>query len=259
MKPRKKNILFILTDQHRFDCVGWHPESKVNTPNLNRIAEGTAFLDCTSVNPLCTPARCALLTGRYAHQVNMRTMSGELSPAYRTVPRVLQEVGYHTGLIGKTHWWQGWDWFDQDPRAHYDMRGLREELKAYGFDYVWEGGDKAAFGLNANDMTSHPEPNALGNAYFEFYSKITGATFKIEDNINEKWAAFPFAEKAHLERIVTDQTILQIEKAVSQNKPFAFFTHYFAPHDPLDPPKRFLDKVPYEEVDDFVVRPGQKP
>jgi len=47
-----------------YDCVGYAREAKVPTPNIDRIAEGCAFTRCQTVNPICQPARTALLTGR---------------------------------------------------------------------------------------------------------------------------------------------------------------------------------------------------
>lgn len=255
----QKNILFILTDQHRFDHVGWHPESKIDTPNLNRLSEGTVFLDCNTVNPLCTPARCALLTGRYAHQVNMRTMSGELDPAYKTVPQALKEAGYRTSLIGKTHWWQAWSWFDTRMESHYDMRGLNQKLRCYGYDKVWEAGEKRAIGPNRNDYTTFLEEKGYGQSYRNFYEKITGATFRIQDTILEKFAPLPFPEDDQAEVVLTSKIIEEIDRASKENSPFCINAHYFAPHDPLDPPQRLLNKVSYEEDDDFVTRQGQPP
>lgn len=66
-----KNIIFLMTDQQRPDYVGWHPNSKVETPNLDRIAEGCAFMNCISSNPIRTPARAALPTGKYSRQVGL--------------------------------------------------------------------------------------------------------------------------------------------------------------------------------------------
>jgi arylsulfatase A-like enzyme len=65
----RPNILFLMTDQHRADHVGFLPGSRFAMPNLDRLADGTAFSNCVTVNPICTPARTALLTGKYTHQI----------------------------------------------------------------------------------------------------------------------------------------------------------------------------------------------
>ncbi|MGJ3242631.1 MAG: sulfatase family protein [Opitutales bacterium] len=256
---KRKNILFLMTDQQRWDHIGFHPESVLATPNLDRLAESVGFTDCQTPSPLCTPARCASLTGRYAHQVNMRTMSGELDPDYPTYPKALQAAGYHTACIGKTHWWQGWSWFDQRPEAHYDTRGLQEELKRYGWDTVWECTDKRAIGLNPNDYTNYLNARGHGDDFRQFYASISGSTFKIGDTVNEKTGVIPFPEEDMAEAVVTRKIFESIDASRDSGKPFCIFGSWFGPHEPYDCPQRFLDQVPYEAVDDFVQRPGDPP
>src|SRR3954465_6267238 len=63
-QTRRPNILFLMTDQHRTDCVGAYGNTAIRTPNLDRIArEGVLFRNAYSSTPTCTPARSALLTG----------------------------------------------------------------------------------------------------------------------------------------------------------------------------------------------------
>src|SRR5262245_31489647 len=60
----RPNILFLLTDQQRFDCAGTSGNSAIRTPNIDRIGrEGAVFRSAYSSTPTCTPARSALLTG----------------------------------------------------------------------------------------------------------------------------------------------------------------------------------------------------
>lgn len=104
------NILLILTDQLRPDAVGFGPDGRFATPNIDRIAAGSVFAACQTVNPLCQPARTALLTGKYTHQIGLRAMSGDLSPQHPTFPRALRDAGYHTAAVGKLHYLQTWPW-----------------------------------------------------------------------------------------------------------------------------------------------------
>ncbi len=63
-QPQRPNILFLMTDQHRFDCLGCMGNHVIRTPNLDRIArEGIRFTSAYSSTPSCTPARAGLLTG----------------------------------------------------------------------------------------------------------------------------------------------------------------------------------------------------
>lgn len=63
-KEQKPNILFIMTDQHRFDYLNCAGIDFLNTPNLDRLAErGILFQNCFTNSPVCAPARIALATG----------------------------------------------------------------------------------------------------------------------------------------------------------------------------------------------------
>jgi hypothetical protein len=69
---RKPNVLLILTDQQRIDTLGYRGLSACRTPNVDRLArEGISFDRCLTPSPICTPARSALFTGLYPHQIGM--------------------------------------------------------------------------------------------------------------------------------------------------------------------------------------------
>jgi arylsulfatase A-like enzyme len=102
----RPNILFILTDDQRWDalsCMG-HPFLK--TPNLDRIRhEGALFANAFVTTSLCSPSRGSFLTGCYAHthgvmQNEKRDFDFAATPSFA---QVLQKSGYHTGYVGKWH------------------------------------------------------------------------------------------------------------------------------------------------------------
>lgn len=102
LSPRP-NIILLMTDQHRADHAGFLPGSRMATPHLDRLAGSVGFSNCVTVNPICTPARTALLTGKYTHQIGTLDMSGDLSREHPTYPRALQQAGYWTAGVGKFH------------------------------------------------------------------------------------------------------------------------------------------------------------
>ena len=112
----KPNIIFILADDQGFgDVSALNPESKIPTPNIDRIAtEGMIFSDGHSSSAVCTPTRYSILTGRYHWRTHLQkgVLGGFskplVSPGRLTVASMLKQHGYSTACIGK--WHLGWDW-----------------------------------------------------------------------------------------------------------------------------------------------------
>ena len=71
MKAQRMNIVFLFSDEHGASVMGNSGHSVVQTPNLDRLAEKSyTFENAYCNNPLCTPSRLSMLTGRYPHQIN---------------------------------------------------------------------------------------------------------------------------------------------------------------------------------------------
>lgn len=100
----RPNILFIVVDQLRMDCLGAYGNADVKTPNIDKLAlDGVRFDQSVCPFPVCTPSRYSLLSGLYVHDHrgwnNHCTLSSEIS----TFPKVLRSAGYKTKAIGKMH------------------------------------------------------------------------------------------------------------------------------------------------------------
>lgn len=101
---KRNNILLILTDQQRQDSLGCYGFSGIPTPNLDRLAEeGALFTRCYADNPVCTPSRASLFTGKPLPGHGVYRLNDILPSWEELFTGRLRRLGYHTALIGKLH------------------------------------------------------------------------------------------------------------------------------------------------------------
>lgn len=116
-KPR--NIILILSDDHRFDFMGFHPDAPefLETPNLDRMAaEGAHMANAFVSTSLCSPSRASVLTGQYMHHHKVVDNQRPVPEGTRFFPEYLQEAGYKTAFVGK--WHMGHE--NDEPRKGFD-------------------------------------------------------------------------------------------------------------------------------------------
>jgi len=139
----RPNILFIFTDDHAahaMSCYG----SKINkTPQLDRIAnEGMLFTNCFCTNGICGPSRAVIQTGKHSHLNGFLQNGNTFNGDQQTFPKLLQQVGYQTAVIGKWHLKtapQGFDYSEvlvgQGPYYNPPMlkNGSKKRIKHTGY------------------------------------------------------------------------------------------------------------------------------
>lgn len=105
MSVETPNILWICTDQQRYDTIGALGNPYVSTPNIDSlVAEGVAFTHAYCQSPICTPSRASFLTGMYPSAVHVNGNGNDYFPnTFPLVTRTLADIGYDCGLIGKLH------------------------------------------------------------------------------------------------------------------------------------------------------------
>ena len=203
----RPNVLFILADDLGWGDLSCYGRPDYRTPNLDRLAaEGTRFTQAYSASPVCTPTRCALVTGRYPARTEVgleepltwkRQLAAQkrdpgLPPGHPTVASLLKAAGYSTALVGK--WHLGY-------------------LPTYG---PLKSGYEEFFGImsGANDYFTHKDANG-------------------EVDLFER--EVPVERAGYMTDLLTDRAVEYLSRR--HTKPFYLSLHYTAPHWPWEGPR----------------------
>ncbi|TWU66105.1 Arylsulfatase [Crateriforma conspicua] len=115
VQPR--NVIFILTDDHRYDAMSFMGHPFLETPHLDSLASNGVHLKNAFVTTsLCSPSRASILTGLYTHKHRVIDNNRAVPEGTLFFPQYLQQAGYNTGFFGKWHMGGGND----DPRPGFD-------------------------------------------------------------------------------------------------------------------------------------------
>jgi arylsulfatase A-like enzyme len=121
MPNDRPNIVYVFSDQQRYDTMGCTGNPLIQTPHFDRLAsEGVLFHNAFSSCPICSPYRAQVLTGRYAHQNGVVCNEYALRKDQTTLAQAFKTAGYRTAFVGK--WHLGY--------------GPYTTEKRYGFDYM---------------------------------------------------------------------------------------------------------------------------
>lgn len=147
----KPNIVFIMLDDAGYGDLSCYGQKHFTTPNMDRIAaEGMKFTNHYSGSTVCAPTRCALMTGKHTGHCVVRG-NREVKPEGQapmpadivTIPRLLKEAGYVTGMFGK--WGLGAPGSTSDPTEHFDTfygYNCQREAHSYYPDHLWANNER---------------------------------------------------------------------------------------------------------------------
>ncbi|MCP4256453.1 MAG: arylsulfatase [Planctomycetes bacterium] len=218
-RRQQPNILYLMTDQHRGDCLGCAGNKIIKTPHLDSIAkDGVVFSNAYSSTPSCTPARSALLTGMSPWHHGMIGY-GRVADKYPfELPQVLKDADYYLFGIGKMHWYpqrklRGYDDILLDESGRSETPGFVSDYRSWFKDQAPE--------LN---------PDATGIGWNDYRAK-----------------PYALPEHLHPTRWTADRAVDFIKK-YHRPKPFMLKVSFARPHSPYDPPQRFMDMYSEDEM-----------
>jgi arylsulfatase A-like enzyme len=214
-RTKMPNILWICTDQQRYDTIHALGNEYIRTPNMDKLIKaGMAFTHAHCQSTICTPSRGSFLTGRYPRPIrSCRNGNDEWDNAAPLITKTLAEAGYDCGLAGKLHL----------SAAHGRIEKRPDD------------------GYRAFHWSHHPSDSwPRGHAYEEWLnSQGTGHT-----ELKKKYGYIP--AKYHQTTWCTDRAIDFIKE--KRNGPWLFSLNCFDPHPPLDPPKKYLDRFDIDSL-----------
>ena len=223
---RPKNVLFLLSDQHRPSSVGHLHDSLARTPHIDSLsATGMRFSNAYCSNPVCTPSRASILTGLYTH--NHRTWSNATPWPFeiRTVAHHFSRAGYVSGLIGKMHFvdaqTHGFD-YRLDFNDWYQYLGPKTKLYAEELS-------------RANSGSGMPQIDDLWRDYGDPWQGHR--TLDDRKGFVHVGRASLIPERDHFESFVSRESIRFLKRFSGQH-PFFLIASYLKPHDPFMPPER---------------------
>ena len=230
--PDRPDIVLIITDQQRYDQVGYAGDRCYDTPNLDGLAaQGVVFDAAYSASTTCVPARVGLLTGLLHHRVPTQDNLLALREGFWTVAHALRGVGYETALIGKAH-------FSPMRADHgFDTVRLGEHLNTYG-----SGGPAGTLADGELD-DYHDWLLAQGYEDWRLAPPGSGAARQLARSGLD---SFPYDERLHPTAWVEEETRRFLERR-DTTRPLFLIVSFLHPHAPLNPPEPYASM--YRAVD----------
>lgn len=251
---KKKNIIFICTDQHRVDTFSFYKQDTIcQTPVLDRLAQESVIFDNAYTScPVCTPARGSMQTGLYPSKTGMETNSyqtgcrtHELCDVPFLLNRRLESVGYNCGYTGKWHLGVG-----KDKTATEEGRALLGILDQGFLDvapYIGRGSVPTELGYIGDDFPGHGCGGWKFPQYLD-YLKENNLNLEIINQTKDKRpgdhstvgeVVTPI--ESTVEYFLVERAKAIIDQLTQEDKPFYFQLNFWGPHEPFFAPTKYLD------------------
>lgn len=213
-ESKQPNILFLLADDYGYHDIGYHG-SEIKTPNLDKLAAEGVKLENYYIQPICTPTRSQLLSGRYQihtglqHAIIWPQQPNGLPLNSPTIADKMKEAGYSTHAVGKWH------------VGFYKKEYLPTSR---GFDTYY------GYLTGSENYYSHYRCDGKNMCGFD-----------LRDNSNPTWANGTYSTHLFAEKVI------DIVKNHKEDKPLFIYVPFQAVHSPLQVPERYIEQYQHIE------------
>ncbi len=233
---RPKNVLFLMTDQHKPDCLAVEGDKVARTPNIDGFARtAMRFSSAYCTNPVCTPSRASILTGLHTHHHRTWNNSTPWPFEHKTLAHAFTRAGYMSALIGKMHF---------------------VDAQTHGFDYRldfndwWQqiGPETKLYAEElgrANSGSGLPQIDDLWRDFGDPWKGVRELDGRKGSVHTGRASKIP--EEHHFENFVARESI-RFLKNHGKEQPFFLISSMLKPHDPFMPGKRFADMFRPEDM-----------
>jgi arylsulfatase len=234
MSDRPDLVLF-MTDQQRFDQVGYASGGHFETPNLDALASrGVVFDNAYSASTNCVPARSSLLTGLQHHRLPRQVNHLALEEGFWTVAHALHASGYETALVGKMHF------FPVRARHGFETSRMCEDLSAQA-------------GYTADDVDDYH--SWLGERGLADWRGVFQAhdTAGRQRHATDASGGFPYDAATHPTGWIEAEACSMLERR-DRTRPLLLIVSFPNPHAPYNPAEPYASM--YDPVDAVVPSDG---
>lgn len=243
---RKPNIIFLMTDQQRWDCMGrFNPYIK--TPGIDKLAaDGIIFSQGVCQCPMCVPSRNSMMFGMYPSQIGVRTNAGGIFDENHLpsvpLPQLMKDNGYFTAGFGKTHWNNGF-FTDKPSKRGFDIRAEGQSSKSSCYEYgavMMDDEGQDPEGLKAYGEETHGwgggEENYLG------YMGCTSSLPK----------------EHHRDGFIFKKCMEFLNGPLPENQPLFLYLSFIKPHAGFNVPPEYEAQYRLEDIPDLEAPPWEE-
>ncbi len=214
------NVLWICTDQQRYDTIASLGNSNLRTPAIDQlVSQGVAFTHAFCQSPVCTPSRASFLTGRYPRTTRCRQNGQTLPADEKLISKRFSEAGYVCGLAGKLH------------------------LASCSDGKVEHRGDD---GYSFWKWSHHPQPDWPENAYTQWLADQGVSWEELLTDEGDGYVQEGVPARLHQTTWCADMAIEFMTK--NRKRPWFFSFNCFDPHHPFDPPPEYRRRIAVERM-----------